>query len=86
MKEKSAKGRERRHIKRAPLRGHDVVPALWTVFTNSGGGSELDQPGIPSGFNLDTDEIHGGAAMSRFRIERDISSGEDSLAANLGAQ
>src|SRR2546427_10616567 len=72
--------------KRAPLGGHGVVPALWTVFTSSGGGSEWDRPGIRNGFNLVIDEIHGGTAMGGLNIERDISSGEESMAATLGGQ
>jgi hypothetical protein len=56
------------------------------VFTNSGDGSELDQPGIRNGYKLVIDDIHVGTAMGRFNIERDISSGEQPMAATLGVQ
>jgi len=51
-----------------------------------GDGSELDQPGRRSGFDLVTDEINVRTAMDRFKIERDISSGDEAIAATLGVQ
>jgi hypothetical protein len=72
--------------KRAPLRAMASFPPFGLRPRTGGDGSELDQPGRRSGFDLVTDEIHVRTAMDRFKIERDISSGDEAIAATLGVQ